>query len=44
MNARWMASTAVAGLPAARNLLFLEGRYTVSDVSQASVGFGATFR
>ncbi|MGH7725415.1 MAG: hypothetical protein ACREOU_08300 [Candidatus Eiseniibacteriota bacterium] len=30
--------------PAGQNLMFMEGRYTVSDVSQASLGFGVTFR
>ncbi|MEP7027245.1 MAG: hypothetical protein ABI960_01495 [Candidatus Eisenbacteria bacterium] len=30
--------------PAGRNQLFLEGRYTFSDVNQASITFGATFR
>ena len=30
--------------PAARNLMFLELRHTVSDVSQSSIGFGVTFR
>jgi hypothetical protein len=30
--------------PAGRNSLFLEGRYTISDVNQASVLFGFTIR